>query len=116
MPVRKSCRYLRIWVRGARGFSSKEVSDAIQKGVLSLYGFHGLSQLEPTLIEFEEAEQIGILKCSCSHLREMRASLAFIVNVGDSSAAIHVTRASGTIKSLRTHRDAFHGREEASEK
>jgi ribonuclease P/MRP protein subunit POP5 len=116
MPVRKSRRYLRIWVRGAQGFASKEVSDAIQKGVLSLYGFHGLSLLEPTLIEFEESEQIGILRCNRSHLREMRASLAFIVNMGDSSAAIHVARASGTIKSLRSHRDDFLGRVEASEK
>ena len=116
MPVRKSRRYLRIWVRGARGFGSKEVSDAIQKGVQSLYGFHGLSLLNPTLIEFEEAEQTGILRCNRSHLREMRASLAFIVNIGDSSAAIHVARASGTIKSLRSQRDAFRGRVEASEK
>ena len=115
MPVRKSRRYLRIWVRGARGFASKEVSDAIQKGVLSLYGFHGLSLLESTLIEFEEAEQMGILRCNRSHLREMRASLAFIVNIGDSSAAVHVARASGTIKSLRSHRDDFRERAEASE-
>ncbi len=116
MPVRKSRRYLRIWVQGARGFASKEVSDAIQKGVLSLYGFHGLSLLDPTLIEFEEAEQMGILRCNRSHLREMRTCMAFIVNIGDSSAAIHVTRASGTIKSLRSHRDDFRGRAEASEK
>ena len=116
MPIRKSRRYLRIWIRGAQVFSSKEVADAIHKGVLSLYGLHGFSQIEPMLIEFEEAEQTGILRCNRSHLREMRASLAFIVNIGDSSAAIHVTRTSGTIKSLRSRRDHFQGRGEASEK
>jgi RNase P/RNase MRP subunit POP5 len=104
MPVgRKRRRYLRLWVCGDREFSSTEVWEAIRKGALDLYGVEGLSLMEPVLIEFDEGEQRGILRCNRSCIRKMRAVLAFIVNIRESAAAIHVERASGTLKSLRSN-------------
>lgn len=102
MPVhRKRRRYLKFWIRGDDAFSVKEVADAIQRSVLTLYGVHWLSAIEPNLIEFDEDSQSGILRCNHSHLREMRASLAFITSIGESKAAIRVERVSGTIRSLK---------------
>jgi len=101
MPVyRKRRRYLKFWIRGNEGFSVKEVADAIQRSVLSLYGVQGLSTIEPNLIDFEDS-QSGILRCNHGHLRELRASLAFITSIGESAAAIHVDKVSGTIRSLK---------------
>jgi len=103
MPVRRvRRRYLRFKVASGRRFQLKEVADAIQKGVLRLYGLHGLSQMEPLLMEFNEEGQTGILRCSHLHLKRMRASLAFITSVGGSAASIHVVRVSGTIKALKS--------------
>ena len=102
MPVyRKRRRYLKIWIRGDECFSVKKVADAIQKGVLALYGVKGLSTIEPNLIDFDEDSQSGILRCDHSKLREMRASLAFMISIGESAAAIHVDKVSGTIRSLK---------------
>lgn len=81
-------------------FKEKEVIDAVRKGVLNLYGIEGLSLIDPMLIDFSEGQK-GTLRCNTSYLREMRATLALITNVGGQSAAIFVEKASGTIKSLR---------------
>ena len=77
------------------------MADTVQRSVLSIYGLRGLSDIEPTLIEFDEETNTGIIRCNHSHLRQMRTALAFITDIGDDSAAIHVGKVSGTIKSLR---------------
>jgi RNase P/RNase MRP subunit POP5 len=102
MPVRrKRRRYLRIYVTSDRLCTEHEVSEAITNGVLHLYGIHGLSKTEPLLIEFDIDEQTGIVRCSHLNLRQMRASLAYVTNVGESAASIHVLNVSGTIKALK---------------
>lgn len=101
MPVKRiGRRYLRFSVEGSKKFTEEEVYDAVQKGVVYLYGVLGLSQIEPVLIGFDEDEQRGILRCNRSHLREMRASLSFITSLAGFPAVFHVLRVSGTIKAL----------------
>ena len=103
MPVRRrGRRYLMVQVAGAKRFTAKEVADAVQKGVHNLYGVWGTSQIEPMLINFDEEDQRGILRCNRAHLRKMRASLTLITDIADSAAAIHVGKVSGTIKALKT--------------
>jgi len=102
MPVRvKRRRYLKIQVASNEIYTPQEVDEAIKDGVLSLYGVHGLSKIEPSLIEFYEGEQTGIVRCSHLHLRRMRASLAYVTSVGGSAGAIHILKVSGTIKALK---------------
>jgi len=103
MPVRRvRRRYLLFRVVSDRRCGGREIADAVRESVLRLYGLHGLSQVEPVIIEFDEEDQRGILRCSHRHLRQMRASLAYITSIGGSAASIHVLRASGTIRALRS--------------
>lgn len=103
MPVRRvRRRYLRFRVASDRRHRAEEVADAVRRGVLGLYGVHGLSQIEPVLVEFDEGEQTGVLRCSHLHLRRMRAALAYVTGIGGTAASIHVTRVSGTLKALRS--------------
>jgi RNase P/RNase MRP subunit POP5 len=97
-------RYLRFRIASERKYATDEASDAILKAALHLYGVHGLSHMAPLLIDFDEEEQAGILRCSHTHLRQMRASLANITSIDESGAAIIVTRVSGTIRSLRSNK------------
>ena len=102
MPVRtRGRRYLKFSIRSSQDIDEKEAFEAIQKGVLTLHGIRGLSEIEPTLIEFHPEKQEGILRCSRAHLRDLRASLALITRIGDSNASIQVAKVSGTLKSLR---------------
>ncbi|MFB0557930.1 MAG: Rpp14/Pop5 family protein [Candidatus Bathyarchaeia archaeon] len=100
MPARRSRRYIGFRVAGSRSFTVKEVADAVKKGVLNLYGVEGLSLIDPVLIDFGESQE-GVLRCNTSHLKETRAALTLITNIGGQSVAILVEKVSGTIKSLR---------------
>lgn len=100
MPARRSRRYIGFWMAGSGSFTKKEVADAVLKGVLNLYGIEGLSLIDPELIDYSESQK-GILRCNTSHLKEMRAALALITNIGGKSTAILLEKVSGTIKSLR---------------
>ncbi|MGQ9679789.1 MAG: Rpp14/Pop5 family protein [Candidatus Bathyarchaeia archaeon] len=103
MPVRRiRRRYLAFKIISDRVFGEKEVQDAILKGVLQLYGLKGLSLIGYTLIKFNEKEQRGIIRCSHSYMRLMRASLAYITRIGDAAASIIVEKVSGTIKSFNS--------------
>ena len=102
MPVRRvRRRYLRFRVASEWRYQAQDVADAVQRGVLSLYGVHGLSRINPVFIGFEEEGQTGILRCSHLHLRLMRAALAYVTNIDGHVASIHVMRVSGTIKGLK---------------
>jgi len=96
-------RYLLFKVTSHQNHPERDVADAIQRGIIKLYGMYGLSQIEPSLLEFSREEQTGILRCSHLRLRQMRASLAFITCIGGTPAMIYVLRVSGTLKALRSH-------------
>lgn len=103
MPVRGTGRrYLAISLDGDGVYSEQEVSDALYQAVQELFGDYGVSGLQPRLIEYDEETSKGIVRCSRSHTREMRAALALITEISNSDAAVRVTGASGTIKSLKT--------------
>jgi RNase P/RNase MRP subunit POP5 len=81
--------------------SFNDVEDAILKSILHLYGIHGLSLIEPKLIEFQFEKQNGILRCNHLYLDKMRSSLAYITFIDKDEVSIHPFYISGTIKSLK---------------
>lgn len=102
MPVRrKRRRYLSVEADCTKALTAKEMVDTIQRGVIGLCGVAGLSTVEPSLIEFDEESQRGILRCNRERVRTLRAALALITDVSGTPAAIRVTGVSGTIRSLR---------------
>ena len=102
MPVKGSGRrYLAIRLDGGEAYSEQQVSDTINQAVRELYGYSGVSSLQPRLMEYDEETREGIIRCDRSHTRELRAALALITEISNSDAAVRVTGASGTIKSLK---------------
>ena len=102
MPVRcTGRRYLAISLDGGDAYSEQEISDALYQAVRELFGDFGVSSIRSRLIEYDEEKREGIVRCDRSHTREMRAALAIITEISNSDAAVRVTGASGTIKSLK---------------
>jgi len=95
-------RYLSFNIFSDEVFNEKEVQDAVFESILQLYGLKGLSLIAPTFIEFDEKEQRGIIRCTHSYLRLMRASLAYVTSIRGSEVSIIVKKISGTIKSLKS--------------
>ena len=101
MPVRRvRHRYLGFYVDSERKYSEDEVWDAVQRSVLYLYGVLGLSETAPKLIEFDIGQR-GILRCTHTHVRRLRAALAHITDIGGTVACVHVRGVSGTLRALR---------------
>ncbi len=75
--------------------------ETLRDSILTLYGSKGLSLIDLNLIEYNEETKNWIVRCTHDTERFLRASLASIVNVSDTPAAIRVQRTSGTIKALR---------------
>ena len=102
MPVRGTGRrYLAISLDGYDAYSEQEVIDALYQAVRELFGEYGVSSIGPRLLEYDEEKREGIVRCDRGHTREMRAVLAFITEISNREAAVRVTGASGTIKSLK---------------
>lgn len=103
MPVRGTGRrYLAISIDGGGAYSEQEISDVLYQAVRGLFGDYGVSGLRLRLIEYDEEKREGIVRCSRSHMREMRAVLALITEISNREAAVRVRGASGTIKSLKS--------------
>ncbi len=92
-------RYIAFKVEGEA--SKRGLKEAIKKSVERLYGLNGLWKLEPTLIEFDEENQIGIVRCNHRWLPWMRAALTAITEIKGTPVALHVLRVSGTLKALK---------------
>jgi RNase P/RNase MRP subunit POP5 len=102
MPVRETRRRYFLFTIASDGApAERAVWEAIRDSIHNLYGSKGLSLVDPNLIEYNEETRNGIIRCTHDTERFLRASLASIVAVSGASAALRVTRASGTIKTLR---------------
>ena len=102
MIFRRRYRYASFRVLGAEHPDQEAVHEGIQRGIIELLGAHGLSRIEPRVIEYDAERSVGIVRCSRLYLPLLRASLASITALGEKPAAFLVLKVSGTLKALRT--------------
>lgn len=102
MPVRLvRRRYLLFKVTSEVTPDEKTIWEHLRDSVYTLYGAKGLSLVDLSLIEYNEKTKTGIVRCTHDTERFLRASLATIINISNTPAAIRVNLSSGTIKTLR---------------
>ncbi len=102
MPVRGvRRRYFLFRVDSGAKPTEREIWEIIRDSIQDLYGAKGLSLIDPNLIQYDENESRGILRCTHDTERHLRACLAYIVGITSVAAAIRVERSSGTLKALR---------------
>jgi RNase P/RNase MRP subunit POP5 len=102
MPVRNvRRRYLAIKVNIEADITQSEVSRAISDKIHLLYGVKGAAETNYRMIEYDQENRQGIIRCNHDRLTETRAALAHITAIKGAPASVHVVTVSGTIKSLR---------------
>jgi RNase P/RNase MRP subunit POP5 len=102
MTFRRRYRYAAFRVLSPEHPDQEEVHMAIQRSIIELLGAHGLSRIEPRVIEYDVERSVGIVRCSHLYLPLLRTSMASITALGEKPAAFLVLKVSGTLKSLRT--------------
>jgi RNase P/RNase MRP subunit POP5 len=102
MPVRNiRRRYLLFDVNSEISHDEKEIWETIRNSIQGLYGVKGLSLIDPNLIEYNQTNSKGIIRCTHDSERYLRASLASITDVATTPAALRISRSSGTLHALR---------------
>ncbi len=81
--------------------NEKDVIHAIWSAILKLFGEHGASQVNLTLIEYEPQKSYAVVRCLHKALEMVKASIASITEINGKPAAIHIVGVSGTLKALR---------------
>jgi len=102
MPVRNvRRRYLALKVNGEADITQFELNRAISDKIHLLYGVKGAAETDYRMIEYNQQNRQGIIRCKHDKLTETKAALAHITAIKGATVSIHVVTVSGTIKSLR---------------
>ena len=102
MLKRVKRRYLLVAVDSAVKCSSSEFMDAVWGSVSKLFGELGCSKVGLSLISFDDAGQVAVLRVGLAGAESVRTALACVTKVSGKPAAVHVLKVSGTLKSLKT--------------
>lgn len=77
-------------------------SDSLWTAISKLYGEYGASKTGLAVIEYNPDKKIAIVRVHANAIWMIRAAIASMTRLTDNPVATHVTRISGTLKSLRT--------------
>jgi len=78
----------------------KQLSNAIWKNLLSLYGEISAADSKLYLVRFDHEKGEGVLQCTLSSLEKVITSAVLIGSIGKSLVSFEPKRTSGTIKGL----------------
>jgi ribonuclease P/MRP protein subunit POP5 len=93
-------RYLALEIESAEMFDSKRFMDSVWGAVTKLYGEYGASQTGLTLIDYDAEKRFAVIRAANSAVDMVRAALASMTRIENNPLAVHVLKASGTIKAL----------------
>ncbi|MHA2424207.1 MAG: Rpp14/Pop5 family protein [Candidatus Thorarchaeota archaeon] len=78
----------------------KQLSNAIWKNLLSLFGEVTISDARLYVNEFDEKTGTGFLQCNLTHLENVITAAALIESINDTKISFEPKKTSGTIKAL----------------
>jgi RNase P/RNase MRP subunit POP5 len=98
-------RYLAVSIDSEETLGSHDFMDAVWGAVSKLFGEYGASQAGLSLIDYDAANKLAIVRTGHTTLEMVRTALASISQVGKKPVAMHVLAVSGTIKALQKRLD-----------
>ncbi|MDH7595292.1 MAG: Rpp14/Pop5 family protein [Candidatus Bathyarchaeia archaeon] len=93
-------RYLAIKIESTQPIDEKEFKQTVWNTISRLFGEYGASKTGLVVVEYDANKNRAILRCANVATEIIRASLTSITEIDTKPAAVHVIRASGTLKSL----------------
>lgn len=95
-------RYLSFYLHSEGStLDDKQLSTAIWKNLMSLYGEVSAADSKLYLVEFDEKSGEGILQCTAPSLDKVITSAVLIGSVGKMLVSFEPKKTSGTIKALK---------------
>lgn len=96
-------RYIAYQVISENKFIFQDLSNSIWHSLLNLLGELGASKSDIWIARdiYDEAKQIGIIRCSHDNVEQVRTALALIERIGDIRVVVKVLGISGSIKATK---------------
>ena len=95
-------RYLSFRLHSeSSALDEKQLSTAIWKNLMSLYGEVSAADSKLYLVEFDEKSGEGILQCTANALDKVITSAVLIGSIGKKLVSFEPKKTSGTIKTLK---------------
>lgn len=94
-------RYMLFEAISEGRFNKAGVSQAIWASALQFLGELGASKLNLKLVEWDEGDQVGILKVDHRGVDGARAALALITEIEKNKLIFHVLKVSGILRKSR---------------
>ncbi|MFX1604388.1 MAG: Rpp14/Pop5 family protein [Promethearchaeota archaeon] len=95
-------RYLSFHLHSESSISDgMQLSTAIWKNLMSLYGEVSAADSKLYLVEFNEENGKGVLQCTASSLDKVITSAVLIGSIGKKLVSFEPKKTSGTIKALK---------------
>ncbi len=103
MPVRDvRRRYIYAKIESEESIAGSFFRSALDEKVHFLYGVTGATAMNMRVIEWNDENQVAIIRVNHNRLNEMRATLAHISEIGGVDLRVDIKRVSGTIKTLKS--------------
>jgi len=101
--LRSRKRYIAFQVLAEDKINSNDVFGAIWHSLLNFLGEYGVANAGVWISKanYNEAKQLGIIRCNHVSVEHVRASLALVNRIGDSRAIVKALGVSGTIKAAK---------------
>ena len=99
--IRGKKRYILFSMGSERHLNENDVSAAIWKSVLKLFGEKGAAEMKPWLVLWNRELGRGILRCSHSRANDVREALMFIKEAGSSRVQPGTLLVSGSMAKLK---------------
>lgn len=99
--MRMKKRYVVFKTSGEVKISEEDIKKELHSFLLKFFGEYGYSKLGYKLIQFDEKEGLGLIRCERSSLPELLGSLALVESLNKKKVRIISLASSGTIKTLK---------------
>lgn len=102
--IRGRRRYIAYQVIFEEKVPFPDLVNTIWHSLLNFLGELGTSEADIWVVKdtFDEAKQIGLIRCSHMTVEHVRSALALVQRIGDTRVIIKVLGVSGTIRAAKT--------------
>lgn len=94
-------RYIKFKIITNQTISEKQINETINETIATIFGDYGIAQQKIWLIEWNEKEKTGIIRCSLETIDKTKAGLLFIQEIKGEKVIPTIIKVSGTIKKLK---------------
>ena len=102
LSLRDKKRYLVFELDSEKSLGEKDVSFAVKKLFLKLFGELGISKMNYQFILFSSKSKKGILKCRHTAVEDLKAGILLLKEVNGASIVPKTLKTSGTVKKAKS--------------